>query len=204
MILYMTKQTIERYKIELPEEMEPAQKYLAKALMKKERDDKLFEWGGKLFYFDRRKCIQFVNFASKFTLFMVDVKKDMVYQAANMMAHYLLSIYADDQAMTDALKRMLTDHPLSCFAKLTDKSAISTLNYTQRTYLEDGDRLWDYIDSSDTLQVMDINRDVNFKNLFTMTINGKKNYIYAGERYRELVLARYGKNNAKPNLQLLK
>ena len=34
MILYMTKQTIERYKIELPEEMEPAQKYLAKALMK--------------------------------------------------------------------------------------------------------------------------------------------------------------------------
>ena len=31
-----------------------------------------------IFYFDRRKCIQRVNFASKFTIIAVDIKEDIV------------------------------------------------------------------------------------------------------------------------------
>ncbi len=79
MIIYVTKQTFERYKLKLPEDLKPPMNELAQAVMEKESGDKLCEWGGKLFYFDGRKCIQIVNFASKFTLFLVDVKmKDLL------------------------------------------------------------------------------------------------------------------------------
>ena len=204
MILYLTKQTIDRYKVEMPEEMASPHKEISAALVQKEQEDRLLEWGGKLFYFDRKKCIQFVNFASKFTLFLVDVKKDILPQASNIIANYLLELYIDDKEMTDALHTMLKDHPLSCFGKLKDKSTISTLNYTPRAFLEDGYRLYDYIDPEGVLHTMDINYDVNFKWLCSFTVDGKKDYEYSGERFRQMMLERYGGRSSKPVLRLVK
>ena len=83
MIIYATKQTIERYGIKMPEDFQdPFTKQIALSVYDREKDDRLLEWGAKLFYFDRRKCIQFCNFASKFTVVLVDVKKaDLSYTA---------------------------------------------------------------------------------------------------------------------------
>ena len=67
MIIYATKQTIERHKIVLPQDMHSPIKEMALATVQKESGDRLLEWGAKLFYFDRRKCLQVVNFASKLT-----------------------------------------------------------------------------------------------------------------------------------------
>lgn len=190
MIIYATKQTFERYKLKLPSELTPPINIIAETVIKNEGGDKLLEWGAKLFYFDKRKCIQVVNFASKFTLFLVDIKVADLENVGDMMVHYLLELYKNDKQMTMALKKMFEGNPVTCFAKLTDKSAIATLNTTQRGFADDGYRFYEFLRGG-ILHTMEINYAVNFKWLFTIKNNGKTEYIYAGEKFREIVLERY-------------
>ncbi len=75
MIIYGTKQTLERYKLKLPQEILDEKDDSAQTVLQNESGDKLQEWGAKLFYFEGRKYIQVVNFDSKFTLFLIDIKK---------------------------------------------------------------------------------------------------------------------------------
>ena len=128
MIIYVTKQTFQRYKLKLPNELTPPLNQIVEAVIQKESGDKILEWGAKLFYFDKRKCIQIVNFASKLTLFLVDIKLADLGNVGDMIARYLLELYKTDKQMTGALKRMFGTNPITCFGKLTDKSAIATLN----------------------------------------------------------------------------
>lgn len=54
MILYLTKETFERYHLKTPQEMQnELPKKIAENVLEKESGDSLQEWGGKLFYFDR-------------------------------------------------------------------------------------------------------------------------------------------------------
>ena len=191
MIIYVTKETSDKYKLKLPKDLKPPLDELARAVIEKEAGDRLCEWGGKLFYFDRRKCIQIVNFASKFTLFLVDVKLSDLPKIGDYIAEYIFDIYSADKEMLSALGRMFEEHRYMCFSKLTDKSIISTLNSTQSRFAEDGYRFYDFI-SEGILHTKDINRKINCDWLFTMTINKKTDYFYACEKFRELVLERYG------------
>ena len=106
MIIYVTKQTFQRYKLKLPNELTPPLNQIVEAVIQKESGDKILEWGAKLFYFDKRKCIQIVNFASKLTLFLVDIKLADLGNVGDMIARYLLELYKTDKQMTGALKRM--------------------------------------------------------------------------------------------------
>lgn len=191
MIIYATKQTFERYKIKLPTELTPPINKIAQAVMEKESGDKLLEWGAKLFYFDRRKCIQILNFASKFTLFLIDIKVADLENIGDLMAHYLFELYKNDKDMEKALKKMFEENFVTCFAKLTDKSAIATLNTTQRGFADDGYRFYEFIQGG-VLHSMEINHSINFKWLFSMKTDGKTEYFYAGKKFREIVLERYG------------
>ena len=191
MIMYVTKETFERYKLKPPEDLKPPLDELARTVIEKEAGDRLCEWGGKLFYFDRRKCIQIVNCASKFTLFLVDVKLSDLPKIGDYIAEYIFDIYSADKEMLSALGRMFEEHRYMCFSKLTDKSIISTLNSTQSRFAEDGYRFYDFI-SDGILHTKDINRKINCDWLFTMTINKKTDYFYAREKFRALVLGRYG------------
>ena len=182
MIIYATKQTFERYKLKLPSELSSSINILAETAIKNEGGDRLLEWGAKLFYFDKRKCIQVVNFASKFTLFLVDVKVSDLENIGDIMAHYMIELY----------KKMFEKNPVTYFAKLMDKGVIATLNNTQSRYLDDGYYLYEFIRDG-ILYTMEINHKVNFDWLFTMKINGKTEYIYAGEKFKEIVLERYGR-----------
>ncbi len=190
MIMYVTKETFERYKLKPPENLKPPMDGLARTVIEKEAGDRLCEWGGKLFYFDRRKCIQIVNFASKFTLFLVDVKLSDLPTIGDYIAEYIFDIYSEDRKMLSALERMFEEHRYMCFSKLTDKSIISTLNSTQSRFAEDGYRFYDFI-SEGILHTKDINRKINCDWLFTMTINKKTDYFYTCEKFRELLLERY-------------
>lgn len=193
MIIYATKQTIDRYKLKLPAELTPPLNKIVQEVIKKESRDRLLEWGAKLFYFDRRKCIQVVNFASKFTLFLIDIKVADLENIGELMAHYLLELYKEDREMTKALDGMFAESFAICFAKLTDKSAIATLNTTQSRFAGDGYHFYEFIRGG-ILHSMEINHDVNFKWLFTMKTDEKTEYFYAGEKFRELVLDRYGES----------
>ena len=76
------------------------------------------------------------------------------------------------------------------FAKLTDKSIIAVLNATQREFAYDGDCFYDFIQGG-ILHTLVINRKVNFGWLFGVKTVGRKEYIYAGEKFKEIALERY-------------
>lgn len=196
MIIYATKKTLERYNLKLPSQLNPSLRMLTESAIRAESGDGLLEWGAKLFYFDRRKCIQITNFASKFTLFLCDIKVADLPDIGNLLANYLFMLYKDNVQMCKCLDRLFEESPFFCFASLTNKSIIATLNRTQLAFAWDGDRFYDYIENN-VLQTYKINYDVNFNWLFTQKINGETVYFYSGERFQELVCERYAKENTE-------
>lgn len=191
MIIYATRQTIERFKLKLPEEMsDPTIGAMARAVIDAEQGDRLLEWGAKLFYFDRRKCMQVVNFASKLTFFLVDIKLDDLPDIGNLITQYLQDLYGGDREMTRLLERLYEESPAIAFSSLKDRGIIANLNHTQTYYLEDGYRLYDYI-SDGILHSRKINRDINEKWYFTEKLNGKTEYFNSSKRFAELLRARY-------------
>jgi hypothetical protein len=161
-------------------------KDIVDAVLTKERGDRMLEWGAKLFYFDRRKCIQLSHFASKFTLFLCDIKVNDLTNIGDLICGYFYDIYSDDKKISDLLERYFKSTPFICFDKLTDKSAISTLNRTQMTFADDGYRFYEYIENG-VLKTRRINKEINTNWLFTQKINGKTEYFYAKDRFRELL-----------------
>ena len=191
MILYATTQTIQRYKLKMPDELSPERSSLAFAIIERDAGSMLREWGMKLFYFDGRKCLQAVNFASKFTLFLFDIKVADLENLGSLMAQYILDLYADDAEMTDCLIRMFEQDRFVAFAPLKDRNMIATLNHTQSDYAFDGERFWDYIENG-TLHTRRINRDINFNYSFTYKAIGMEDYYFPAELFRKLVVEAYG------------
>lgn len=190
MIIYLTKETRERMNIPLTSEMRTDMKLFAEKVIEKESGDKLQEWGAKLFYFDRRKCLQIVNFASKFTLILIDIKVKEIGDIPNIMAMYMFDIYKNDFVTTKLLERFFKENPFAAFSALKDKSIIATLNHTQSGYLEDGYRLYDFIENN-VMQSKKFNYKINFDWLFTSKSDGKKEYFKSGEKFAELLKKRY-------------
>ena len=190
MIVYVTKKTAERYRIGLCERVHSPVREIADSVIKQERGDALFEWGAKLFYFDRRKCLEVANFASKFTLFLVDIKVDDLPGMGALLVHHMSYIYENDPVMTDLLERYFNESPILAFSKLTDKSNIAHLNHTLTDFALDGYRLYDYIENN-ILQSMKFNKYFNTKWLVTRTIDGKKQYVYPAETFAKLLKERY-------------
>lgn len=75
MILYATKQTIKDSNIPMVNELSQFNRVLAQKVIEEQTNDRLLEWGLKIFYFDNRKCVQAVNYASKLTIFLFDIKE---------------------------------------------------------------------------------------------------------------------------------
>lgn len=192
MILYATKQTIERYKIKMPQEFtDPVMKDLVECVYEKEHGDPLLEWGAKLFYFDRRKCLQVCNFASKFTIVLVDFKVSELQYIPNAIAEYLIDIYSKNKDMIRLLERFFIDHPFACFSRLTDRSIIASLNRMQTSYLEDGYRLYEYIENG-VLETRKLNYQLNMEYPVTKKVNGKTEYFFPAEKMEILLKERYG------------
>ncbi len=195
MIFYPTKQTAERLKLAMADAFAGDAAVAACLALARNHDRPLAQWGLKLFYFDGRKCLQCVNFASKLTIFLFDLKVADMPHLPQMLEHYILSLYEGDPAMTRALHAMLKDDQISVCMPLKDRRIIAALNHTQSDYAFDGERFWDYVQGG-ILHSLKINRDVNFHHLVTHVVAGKKDFYYPGELYRELVLAAYGEGQA--------
>ena len=192
MIIYATKQTRERYNLPEIKDMPNDLKTFNQAIIEKESGNELLEWGAKLFYFDSKKCLQLVNFASKFTLFLFDIKVKDVGDIANLMFEYIFDIYSDDEKMIECLNKMIKEHPFCTFSKLTNKSMISTLNTTETGFADYGNRFYSYIENG-ILKTKQINYDVNKDWIFTMKVNNKTEWFMSGEKFRNLVVEKYSK-----------
>ena len=95
MIIYATKQTVDRYGMTMPENfMDIITKSVVQNTYDLEKDNSILEWGAKIFYFDGRKCIQVCNFVSKLTFVLIDIKKSELEIVGDLIARYLLGLYA--------------------------------------------------------------------------------------------------------------
>lgn len=192
MIIYNTKETIKRYKLTPIEKMSEPLKNLNQAVLDKESGDELFEWGAKLFYFDRRKCLQVVNFASKFTLFLLDIKVDNIVNVLDFIFEYIKDIYKDDILMLNCINKMIDESPFCAFSNLTNRSIISTINHTESCFADYGYRFYNYI-ANGIMQSKKINRDVNRNWIFSRKNGKETEYFFSADKFRELVVARFNK-----------
>jgi hypothetical protein len=190
MIVYLTKQTIERYSVKVPMEYDKTKVMIAD-IVEKEKEDKLFEWGAKLFYFERKKCIQLVNFETKLTFFIFDIKVKEFNSIGKYLINSLYEIYKDKLGMEPLLEKYIQEAGKVYFLRLKDKSIISTLNATQRIYVETGSGFYYFIQEK-ILNATKINRHINFKWVFTRKEGKKTDYFTSGERFEEILRKRYG------------
>jgi hypothetical protein len=189
MILYITKKTKDRFNIPLYSELTDELELLARNILVKEQDD-IFKWGVKIFYFDRRKCLQIMNFASKVSIFLIDIKVQDVKEISNMLAHYLKIIYEDDLEVVELLDRYFKETPISFFDTLKDRSVIGSLNHNERYFLEGGYRLYDFIENG-ILHTIRLNKQFNFRYIVGKKSNGKTEYNVPGEEFKKMLSQRY-------------
>ena len=160
MIFYATQKTLERYKLKTPDQMPEALRPFVKSMVEKEQGNALYEWGCKLFHFDRRKCLQIIHFKTRFVIFLIDIKMADIEKAPSLMAQYLFKLYETDKNMQKALERYFSSSPLVCFDKITNRSIIAKMNHMQSDWALDGYRFYEYIRDG-ILHSLEINRDVN-------------------------------------------
>ena len=190
MIFYATKETVERLKIKTYDKLSDYSKQIAQNVITNQNGDDLLEWGMKLFYFDRRKCLQVMNFASKFTIFIFDIKVNDMDSIPNIVANYLIELYKDDETLIKLLKGLFEHYSLCTYSKLTNRSIISSLNHNQFEFAIDGYIFYEYINNG-ILNTIQINKDVNFDYFVTQKRSGKIVYFLPGDRFRELIIERY-------------
>lgn len=187
MILNCTQKTKERFRIKYKEEFED--KFAAKIverIIDKEKNDDFLNWGLKYFSFDRRKCIQVVHFKTKLNIYLFDIKVSDLENIGNIIANYLLEIYHDDELMIQLLHKYFSENPICVFTKLTNKSAISSLNSNETYFMADGYRFYDYIENN-ILNTIEINKDANWNHFVIID----KKYILPGEVFKKELIERY-------------
>lgn len=190
MIFYVTKKTKERLNIPMISDLSDVNKILANMVYEKEKDNQLLEWGIKIFYMDRRKCLQVMNFASRFTIYIFDIHNDDIRYIGDVIVKYLLELYKNDKIMIKYLKRLFEEHPVCVCSNLTNKSIISALNYNETINVNYCDLFHKYIDNN-VLKTVDINKDANWDNIMNTYIDGKKKYVVPGKYFRELLIKFY-------------
>ena len=190
MIYYATKETMERYKLKTPVQLRFEIAPVAQAVIQRERGKRIYEWGCKLFYFDRRKCLQIMHFETKLVVFLINFKMNDLEHTGNAVANYLLDMYADDLGMQQALKAYFAASPVVCFDRITDKSIISSMNGIQTRWAWDGYHFYDYIKDG-ILHTKQINRDVNEMPV-TRKVNGKEEWIVPYELFAQTIKNHFG------------
>lgn len=188
MIIYLTKQTVDRYGINMPEKLDEAKKIETLSLIEASQDKPLFVWGGKLFYLGGKKCLQLVNFASKLSIFMFFVNKSEISSLDLKVLNYLYNLYEQDDQMLKLLDLYRKDLKGLAFGPLKDKRVIATLNKNQREVVDFG--IIDEFVEDGMIDSTALNRFQNLT-LASDMINGKRDYIYPLERFEELLKEYY-------------
>lgn len=190
MIYYATKETMQRYKLKTPGELTSEIAPFAQIIVQREKGNRLYEWGCKLFYFDRRKCLQVMHFETKFVIFLVDLKMKDIEFAANAVAQYIMDMYSVDKKMQKALERYFASSPYACFDKITDRSIIASMNSIQTWWAMDGYRFYDYVKDG-ILCTKQINWDVN-QFPTTRKVDNKDEWIIPYELFSETNKKQFG------------
>lgn len=189
MIIYATKKMLDRYKLNTPDEMISEISPLAKKLREIEKDNSLYEWGCKLFYFDGKKCLELMHFETKFVVFLINYKVGNIDNTMNDVFNYIFDMYSSDKEMVKALKKYVKSSTVFIFDKITNRSIISSLNHVQSDWAWGGSRFYNYIKDG-ILHTKKINRDVN-DFITTIKINNKSKYIVPYEYFAKVMKEKF-------------
>ena len=88
--------------------------------------------------------------------------------------------------MIRLLHKYFSENHICVFSKLTNKSAISSLNSNEIYFMEDGYRFYDYIENN-ILKTIEINKDANWNHFVLIG----KEYILPGEVFKKELIERY-------------
>ena len=192
MIIYATRQTFDSFKMtdELAAFSESDESDLARSVRREKAND-LHKWGAKLFAGEKKPSLLVCNYASKLTLFLFDVKSEDIKSLAEKILTGIFELYKDDAVLLDAVNKMYGEKPATFVSRITDKRIISTLNRVQTTFINKPDFPAAYKENG-TINMTKLNNAFNLNFLVSDRINGKTEYIFPTERFRELVLAEYG------------
>lgn len=168
-----TKQTIERFNIELDSEVATD-------------DNSLFYFAMKLFYANGKKCLQIIHVQTKLTIILYDVKNSDIKNLDIRIKPEIYKLFKEDIAFTECLDKFFEYNPKLTFGKLSNRSAISTLNRTEMVFIDDLEIF--YIDE-DTSEVVcdEILHQINFNYFMTITENKKPRYMLAAEEFKETI-----------------
>lgn len=185
MIIYATKETMQRYKLKTPDQLVPEVAPFAKTVVERDQGNRLYEWGCKLFYFDRRKCLQFMHFETKFVVFLVDIKLKEMKHAFSFLAQFLMELYSADPIMLRALERYFESSPFVVIDKIRDRSIIASMNNIQTRWAMDGNLFYRYIRDG-ILHTKQINRDVNNYPVGRI-VDGQKKFFFPCQRFEQVI-----------------
>lgn len=201
MIVYATRETLQRYQLNTPEEASPEMAPLLQAVKQREAGQRIYEWGCKLFYFDGKKCLQLMHFDTRLVIYLVNLKVADLEYVGNAVASYLMEMYASDRKMCRALEVFFASAPVLIFDRITDRSMINSLNSRLTNWAMDGYRFYNYI-SDGILHTKQINRDVNDVPA-PVIVDGRKEWFTPYETFAEVIKKRFGERHpAQPGMFL--
>ena len=104
----------------------------------------------------------------------------------------MIELMWDDASIRDFIQQYINDDSEKKlnFYYLKERSTISSLNYTQRTLLDDPEFIYSFVKDG-ILNVSEMNYYLNREYLVTIPIDGKKEYYYASEYFKDLLVLYY-------------
>ena len=192
MIFYASAKAMQRYHLKTPDKLSPANVTLGKSIFARDRGDGRREWGVDFFLCMGRDCLTVTNCASRFTLFLFGTTQENLYNLGDILAQYLLELYAGDIEMRRCLRLMFKDDSIAVFSPIRNRSVTAMLNYAIVDYANRGELFRDYVDYKSVVHTRQINYDFNFNHALKRLVDGEEIEFFPGQRLRQIVTERYG------------
>ncbi len=188
MDISVTKRTAERYNLDSRIKLDTK----ITASVGNSNTNDIFSWGAKVFYIQGKKSLQIMNMASKLTFVIIDIANKDLEEINELIYAYMIELMWDDASIRDFIQQYINDDSEKKlnFYYLKERSTISSLNYTQRTLLDDPEFIYSFVKDG-ILNVSEMNYYLNREYLVTIPIDGKKEYYYACEYFKDLLVLKY-------------
>ena len=188
MDISVTKRTAERYNLDSRIKLDTK----ITASVGNSNTNDIFSWGAKVFYIQGKKSLQIMNMASKLTFVIIDIANKDLEEINELIYAYMIELMWDDASIRDFIQQYINDDSEKKlnFYYLKERSTISSLNYTQRTLLDDPEFIYSFVQDG-ILNVSEMNYYLNREYLVTIPIDGKKEYYYASEYFKDLLVLYY-------------
>ena len=194
MIFHITQGLAEKFNITIADKLPEDEKVAALHLIKTKKWDHLTAWGIKGFNFRDYDCIQILNFASKLSFFAFNVPNGSQELLGKIMWEYLAMLYDGDGEMMEALEKFFNKNRYTVYTNLTEKTSLASLVNNEKIFTNEA-KMGMYIKDG-VLHTKKLNMEYNRGYMVARVVRGKTEFIVPADRFRELVMERYGEEDA--------